>query len=151
MAPVFSIGATGYAYTAWNDFDAKEHVNLSIGSIYTPSNNISYSLQIKNLGYGLGYNHYGNGNTVLLDKNIEESLEYGASLYFPERGSRRRVALYASTETKLKVQEIYYRFAGEFVVKNNFFVRLGYLNGAEDYMIGASESGMTFGFGTKYI
>lgn len=147
LAPVFSIGVSGYAYTAWNDFVAREHVNGSVGVIYTPSNNLSYSLQFKNLGYGLGYNHFGNGNTRLTDKNIEQSLEYGASLYFPERGKRKKLGLYASTETKINVQEIYYRFAGEFVLTDNLLFRLGYLNGAEDYLLGESESGLTFGLG----
>lgn len=150
FSPVFSLGATGRAFTAWNKYYALENVNIDFGAIYSPSDLLSYSLIIKGVGHSLGYNKLGNGRTILVHKNMEESIEYGASLNFPEKGERRVLTLYASTETKIKVEEIYYRLASEYVVNKVIALRVGYINGIENYMAGSEESGFSTGVGFNF-
>lgn len=150
FSPVFSVGASGRGFTAWNEYYALEHGNIDFGAIYSPSDLLSYSLVFRGVGYSLGYNRLGNGRTTLVNINMEESIEYGASLNFPEKGERRILTLYASTEAKIKVEEIYYRLASEFIINKVVALRAGYINGVENYREGLEESGFSTGIGFNF-
>lgn len=139
-SPVFSMGFVGRGYTAWNDFDATEHVNFDFGLIYAPTNKLSYSLVLRGVGYGLGYDILGNGSTVIVNRRLEERLEYGASMYFPTNSDRQIVTLTAATEKSLRSSDLYYRVGLEVLPFDFMAVRGGFLNGA-------GETGFSTGLG----
>ncbi len=140
LSPVISLGVMGTGYTAWNDYKATEHFNINIGAIYAPTEMLSYSLALRGIGYGLGYHALGNGSTVIVNKNLEERLEYGGSLYFPNQSDQQVLTLSASSEKLLSKQGLYYRFGLELIPAKGIAMRTGYLN-SED------ELGFTFGLG----
>lgn len=142
-ARVFSIGILAKGYTAWNDIKATEHINVDIGAIYAPTDALSYSLVLRGIGYGLGYDILGNGSTIIENRNIKETIEYGASLYFPDQTDRKILTLTASTEKVLREQGLYYRVGLEIIPISATALRFGYLNSRR-------EQGFTYGVGINF-
>jgi len=137
---VFSIGVVGRGYTAWNDEKATERANFDVGVLYAPTQMLSYSLVFRNLGFGLEYEILGNGNTKLRNINLNESVEYGSSFYFPNQSERWVVSIHGAAESYLDENNTIIRAGIEVKPISPLSVRGGYFDGDD-------ELGFSFGIG----
>lgn len=143
FSPVLSIGTVARAYTLWNELDATESLNADIGMIYAPTTYISYNLIFRGIGYGPQYEIIGNGDTILRNKNLRESLEYGATLYYPNQTEYRYFSLSAAAEALLGTGNVYFRGGIEVLPFPFISTRTGYYNGPND-------QGFSFGLGLNF-
>jgi len=137
---VFSIGILGRGYTAWNDEKATERANFDFGLLYAPTQMLSYSLVFRNLGFGLEYEILGNGNTKFRNINLNESVEYGSSFYFPNQSERWVVSIHGAAESYLDKNNTIIRAGVEVKPISPISIRGGYFDGDD-------ELGFSFGIG----
>ncbi|MFN1835760.1 hypothetical protein AB2B38_010890 [Balneola sp. MJW-20] len=138
--PVFSIGVLGRGYSLSNDSNTAKSLNADLGAIYAPTNYISYSLVFRGIGYGPHYEISDDGSTILRNKNLRESLEYGATLYYPNQTEYTTLSLSAAAEALLGTGNVYFKGGIEVQPVQAAAVRTGYFNGPND-------QGFSFGLG----
>lgn len=143
LSPVISIGVLGRGYSVWNDFYATESINSDVGVIYAPTNFISYSLILRGIGYGPEYEIEGLGITKIRNRNLRESLEYSATMYYPNQTEGRLLTLSASAESLLGTGNVFFRGSLELQPIPMVAARTGYYNGPND-------QGFGFGLGLNF-
>jgi len=98
----------------------------SLGFFYSPTPAVSYGIVYNGLGWGITYNTTGSTRHISYDKNLQRTLQVGATLRIPGNSFRRPdVTIAMASESFLGQSEFAYKAGVEVLLIESLAARIG--------------------------
>jgi hypothetical protein len=104
----------------------------TLGLMYAPTQSISYGIAFRGLGRSIVYQFPGNDITTLGSQDLRESLEIGATLYFPVDTDRTFLSISMANEKRFGEKGMWYKAGMELTSIPHIALRSGLIVHPED-------------------